>query len=175
MLTIPSQIKTLYQTDGVQKNFRVHFPNGEYSDITNSDVVSESVHFTESLCSQSVFKFGLAEASVLEFETVGIGNMYGMTIEASIEIDTSSLSAAQISAIQADEGDGTLVLVSASDIGYGFYRIPLGVFRVDSCPRNHGAMAHRKVTAYGICASLKTSKFENYKLFNQFANSHVLL
>lgn len=148
MLTIPSTIKALYQTDGVQKNFRVHFPNGEYSDITNSNVVSESVRFTESLCSQSVFKFGLAEASVLEFETVGVGNMYGMTIEASMEIDTSSLSAADITAIQADEGDGTLVLVGDSDIGYGFYRIPLGTFRVDKCPRNHGAMAHRQVTAY---------------------------
>ena len=148
MLTVPSSIKTLYMTDGVRKNFRAHFPNGEYSDITNENVVTESVHFTESLCSQSVFKFGLSEASVLEFETVGIGNMFGMTIEASIEIDTSSLSAAQISAIQTDEGDGTLVLVGDSDIGYGFYRIPFGSFRVESCPRNHEAMTHRKVTAY---------------------------
>lgn len=112
MLNVPNSIKALYQTDGVRKNFRVHFPNGEFSDITNSNVVQESVKFTESLCSQSTFKFGLAEASVLEFETVGVGNMFGMTIEASMEIDTSSLSAADISAIQADEGDGSLVLAA---------------------------------------------------------------
>ena len=140
MLNVPSSIKSLYQTDGVKKNFRVHFPNGEYPDITNDNVVQESVKFTESLSSQSVFKFGLAEASVLEFETVGIGNMFGMTIEASLEIDTSSLSVADIAAIEADEGDGSLV--------NGYYRIPLGTFIVNSCPRNHGAMAHRQVTAY---------------------------
>lgn len=155
MLAIPSAIKTLFQTDGVLKNFRVHFPNGEYADITNENVVKESLHFTESICSQSTFRFGLAEASVIEFETVGIGNMYGMTIECGIEIDTSSLSAAQISAIQADPGDGTLVLAADSDIGFGYYRIPLGVFRVDRCPRNHGSMTHRRVTAY--TATLKTA------------------
>lgn len=150
MLTIPASVNALFRRDGVRKNFRVHFPNGEYSDLTNADVVKESMKFTESLCSQNVFRFGLAEASVLEFECVGVGNMYGMTIEASIEIDTSSLSAADITAIESDEGDGTLVLASASDIGYGFYRVPLGVFRVEKCPRNHGAMAHRQVVAYSI-------------------------
>ena len=150
MLTIPASVQALFKLDSVRKNFRVHFPNGEYADITNENIVQESLKFTESLCSQSVFKFGLAEASVIEFETVGVGNMYGMTIEASIEIDTSSLSAADITAIQSDEGDGTLVLAAASDIGYGFYRIPLGVFRVEKCPRNHGAMTHRQVVAYSI-------------------------
>lgn len=255
MLNVPNSIKALYQTDGVRKNFRVHFPNGEMADITNDNVVQESVKFTESLCSQSTFKFGLAEASVLEFETVGVGNMFGMTIEAAMEIDTSSLSAADISAIQADEGDGSLVVgntfsessadwkngylidedgtevartiykysqgffsispntsyhvgvtseaavtgaffiafytsdytfisrikmfdinvvgtvdgivttptnasfyrigvrsSSISDIyvGFFYYAIPLGTFIVDRCPRNHGAMAHRQITAYSI-------------------------
>lgn len=148
MLNLPESIKALFKRDSVRKNFRAHFPNGEFSDITNDDVVAESVKFTESLCSQNTFKFGLAEASVLEFETVGVGNMYGMTIEAGIEIDTSSLSAADISAIQDGTWDGTLVLAENSDIGYGVFRVPLGVFRVESCPRNHGAMTHRQVTAY---------------------------
>lgn len=148
MLNIPNSIKNLFKTDGTRKNFRVHFPGGELPDITNDSIVRESVHFTESICSQSTFRFGLAEASVIEFETVGIPNMYGYTIECAYEIDTSSLSAAEISAIQADHGDGELVLASASDIGYGFYRVPLGVFRVEKCPRNHGAMTHRQVTAY---------------------------
>lgn len=140
MLNIPSSVKTLFQTDGIHKNFRVHFPNGEFADITNDNVVQESVRFTESLCSQSTFKFGLAEASVLEFETVGIGNMYGMTIEASIEIDCSSLSAADKAAIAAGTWNGTW--------DGTVFGIPLGTFRVDSCPRDHQSMAHRKVTAY---------------------------
>lgn len=148
MLNIPDAIKALFKADGTRKNFRVHFPNGEYPDITNANVAAESVTFTESLCSQNTFRFGLAEASVLEFETVGIGNMFGMIIEAGIEIDTSSLSAADITAIDSDPGDGVLVLAADSDLGYGFYRVPYGVFRVANCPRDHHSMAHRKVTAY---------------------------
>ena len=148
MLNVPDAVKALYKLDRVRKNFRAHFPNGERADITNSDVVQESLHFTESLCSRDVFRFGLAEASVIEFETVGVGNIYGAVMECGIEIDVSSLTAAQISAIQAGTWDGALVLLADSDRGYPYFRVPLGVFRVDSCPRNHRAMAHRKVTAY---------------------------
>lgn len=147
MLSIPSAVKALFQTDGTHKNFRVHFPNGEMADITNDNVVAESVKFTESLCSQNTFKFGLAEASVLEFETVGIGNMYGMTIEASCEIDCSSLSAADKATIAAGTWDGTWDAVNE------VFAVPYGVFRVNNCPRNHGAMAHRQVTAYSKLGS----------------------
>ena len=148
MLNVPDAVKALYKLDRIRKNFRAHFPNGERGDITNADVVQESLHFTESLCSRDVFRFGLAEASVIEFETVGVGNIYGSVMECGIEIDVSSLTAAQISAIQAGTWDGTLVPAADSDRGYPYFRIPLGVFRVASCPRNHGAMTRRKVTAY---------------------------
>ena len=156
MLNIPSAVKTLFQTDGTHKNFRVHFPNGEMADITNDNVVSESVKFTESLCSQDTFKFGLAEASVLEFETVGVSNMYGMTIEASIEIDCSSLSAADKATIAAGTWDGTWDAVNE------VFSVPYGTFRVESCPRNHGAMAHRQVTAYSprLTNTNLTSEFD---------------
>ena len=163
MLTIPATIQALYKSDRVRKNFRAHFPNGEYSDITNDNIVSESVKFTESVCSQDVFRFGCAESSVLEFETVGVGNMYGMTIEASFEIDTTSLSAADIATIQAGTWDGTLVLAVDSDLGYGFFRIPLGTFVVESCPRNNGAITHRQVTAYTTRLSDVMQPFEYWK------------
>ena len=279
MLNIPSTIKDLFKIDSSRKNFRVHFPNGEYSDITNENVVTESVKFTESLCSQSVFKFGLAEASTLEFETVGIGNMYGMTIDASYEIDCTSLSDAQIQDIRDGTWEGTLIernlfdepsanwkvgyminengaevsnsiymysqlfspiegnkaytfgvtsLFSSSGalfvvfydstktfiervrVGYidvvgtvsaevtspanaaffrfmvrrssvsGFFAcdaleeslpliafgIPLGTFRVDKCPRNHGAMAHRQVTAYSAVTANKLT-FPNYMFWSK--------
>ena len=148
MLNIPAEIQALYKTDSVRKNFRVHFPNGESPDLTNSDIVAGSVSFTESVCSKDVLQFGLAEASRIEFECVNVPNIYGMTIECGIEVDTSSLSAADITAIQGNPGDGTLVLASASDIGYGYYRIPYGVFTVTSCPRSAGAMWKRRVEAY---------------------------
>ena len=155
MLNIPDAIKSLYQQDTVRKNFRVQFPNGELPDITNANVLTESVRFTESLCSQQYLRFGLTEASEIQFETIGIPNMMGMTIKCFSEIDTSSLTAAQISAIQAmSDLDGELVLEADSDLTdyygnkWGFYRVPYGTFTVDSCPRNHGAMTHRRVTAY---------------------------
>ena len=161
MLTVPETIKTLFRTDGVRKNFRVQFPDGELPDLTNSDVVTESVTFTESVMSQAVFTYGTAERSVIEFETVGISNMYGMKIFCGIEIDTTSLSAADLSAIAADPGDGTLVAAADSDLGWGVYRIPYGWFRVVSCPRNQENMAHRRVRAMSAAPD---SPFEDVRM-----------
>lgn len=145
MLNVPGTVKALFKKGGVRKNFRVQFPNGEHADLTNADIVAESVSFTESLCSGSRFQFGLSERSELEFECVNVPNIYGCVIEAGIEIDISSLSAAQITAIASDPGDGALVY----DLGPVYYRVPYGTFTVESCPRQHGNMKHRKVTAYG--------------------------
>lgn len=194
MLNIPDAIKTLYQQDSVRKNFRVKFPNGEMPDITNSNVLTESVTFTESLCSQQYLKFGLTEASEIQFETIGIGNMLGMTIECYSEIDTTSLTAAQIADIQAMTGlDGELVLAADSDLTnydgttWGFYRVPYGTFVVDECPRSHGAMTHRRVTAYTNkpdevidFAQFLTGPFYgkelyiNFNLFRSLADSSLL-
>lgn len=167
MLNVPESVKALFKQDGIRKNFRVHFPGGELPDITNDNVVQESVRFTESLCSQDVLKFGLTEASVLEFETVGVANMYGMTIEAGIEIDLSSLSAAELAEIEAGSWDGVYVSESDTDLGFPFFRVPYGVFRVESCPRDHQAMAHRRVTAYG--ASPKTVRNNPFETAKQAA------
>ena len=164
MLNIPESVKALFKQDGIRKNFRVHFPGGELPDITNDNVVKESARFTESLCSQDVLKFGLTEASVLEFETVGVANMYGMTIEAGIEIDLSSLSAAELAEIEAGSWDGVYVSESDTDLGFPFFRVPYGVFRVEKCPRDHQAMAHRRVQAYSLAASFTPPRFEQFKL-----------
>lgn len=165
MLNLPEPVKMLFRMDGVQKNFRVHFLNGEMADITNSQIVTESVHFTESVCSQDSLKFGLTEASMIEFETVGVANMRRMLIECSTEIDVSSLTAAQISAIEAGSWDGELVQPELSGLDYTAFRVPYGVFRVDSCPRNQQAMAHRRVQAYSIGPStLSENPFEAAKL-----------
>ena len=163
MLTIPDSIKTLFKTDGVYKNFRASFPGGEAADITNANIVRESLKFTESVCSDDTMRFGGCERSVVEFETVGVENILGYTMECGIEIDTSSLTSAQLAAVQADPGDGTLVPAADSDIGRGYYRVPLGIFRVVSCPRNHENTAHRQITAYSP-RSWNVNPFEQAKL-----------
>ena len=148
MLTIPATVVSLLKADSCRKNFRVTFPNGELSDLTNADVIRESVRFTESVCSRESFRFGTAEYSVLEFETVNVANMRGMTIRAYCEVDVSSLSAAEISAIQAGTWDGTLVPAASSDLGWAYFRIPYGTFVVSECPRDAETMTRRKVKAY---------------------------
>lgn len=147
MLNVPTLIQDLYKADGIWKNFRAEFADGSAAPITNQDIVRESLKFEESCCSESVFRFGGCERSKIEFETVGVGNILGKVLSCSIEIDVSSLTGAQLATIQADPGDGVLVAAAQSDIGRGYYRIPLGVFRVSSCPRDHQATAHRQITA----------------------------
>ena len=165
MLTIPSEVKALFSSDTVHKNFHVRFPDGEYTDLNNEDIVSESVQFTESLCSQQYFKFGLAEASQLEFTAVGIPNVRGAYIEAAIEIDCTRLGDAWAAAHLPDL---TLPFLTAQTCFYDtklYYRVPYGRFKIDTCPRNHGAMYQRQITAYseGITEVEQTDDFIVWK------------
>lgn len=150
MLNVPEEVKALFKRDDVYKNFRVHFPNGETADFDNSSIVSESVKFTESLCSQQSFRFGLTEASQISFTAVNIPNIRGVTIECALDIDVSSLGMTWINANLSPDGFDFLSLacyLNDSEDG-GFYRIPYGRFIVDTCPRNHESMWKREVTAY---------------------------
>lgn len=173
MLNIPDSVKQLYMMDGIRKNFRVTFPDGELPDITNGQVVDESVKFTESIMSQSKFRFGLAESPQISFECVGVANMLGMQIQCWHEIDLSSLSAADIAAIEAGTWDGVYVPLADSDTGYAYFRIPLGIFTVESCPRSHGAMNHRRVEATGRTISNDSlDSFTRWKLTKQYPSKN---
>ena len=120
MIVLTSAQEAIVKDDEAVKNFVVHFPNGERADLTNDDIVFESVKFSESVCSDQSFRFGSADASCIEFETVGVGNIIGLVIECGM---TFTLGADSVT-------------------------IPYGTFIVDSCPRDHASMVHRKVTAY---------------------------
>lgn len=135
MLNIPDEIKILLKQSSVQKNFRVHFPNGECRDLINTDVIEESVEFTESLCSRDTFKFGLCEASHISFEIVNAPNIKGLTIECGLDIDISSLDEYPSGWIQ------------RADLEYPTYYIPYGLFVVESCQKQ-ADMSHRAVEAY---------------------------
>lgn len=150
MLNVPTEVQALFKADSVFKNFRVHFPNGENADLNNDDIVSESVSFTESICSAQVFQFGLSERSEIEFECVGVQNIYGMTIECAIEICVDSLGATWISDHAPTGNEAFLDLQVCTYDGRNMYRVPYGRFIVESCPRSQGAMKHRRVTAYSI-------------------------
>ena len=133
MLNVPSEMQAVIKNDATLKNFRVHFPNGERADITNDNIVFESVSFTESVCSNDIFKFGLAEASVIEFVTIGIENIVGMTIQCSMEFKVPA-------SLQATYGQ--------------WYSVPYGTFVIDKCPRDHNNMARRKVIGYSLLKNI---------------------
>lgn len=119
MLNVPEEIKTLFKADSIRKKLIIHFPNGEREDITNSNIIAESFSFTESICSQDTLKFGLCEASMVEFETFNIGNIKGCTIEITLEVLNGS----------------------------EWYPIPIGTYVVDSCEKQSN-MTRRSVKAY---------------------------
>lgn len=133
MLQVPNNIKELLHQDHCEKNIRIHFPNGERSDICNNLIVKDTVSFTESLCSQNTLKFGLCESPIFECEVVGVGNIKGATIEVFCEIHCEPTT----------EG-----AVFRPDLGYHVYPIPYGTFVVDSSKRQ-ADMIHRKIIAYG--------------------------
>jgi len=149
MLNVPEEIKELFHQDTCYKNIRIHFPNGERSDICNDLIVKDSVSFKESLCSQRTLKFGLCEAPVFECETVGVGNIKKALIEVSCEI----------------ECDPTIEdAVWKVDLQKYVYSVPYGTFVVDSCKRQSD-MQHRKIIAYGGLAykDWDVCEFEKHK------------
>lgn len=141
MINIPEEIKMLFKSDSIRKNIRIHFPNGEREDITNSQIYAENsgerFSFTESLCSRNELKFGLCEASYVEFECMEIENIKGYEIEVFHEIDISSLPDEFI----------TEYGLTSNDVTFPYYRLPYGRFVIDSCIKQSD-MKKRKVVAY---------------------------
>lgn len=133
MLNVPEEIKSAFHEDSHFKNIRIHFPNGERTDICNDLIVLGSVSFKESLCSHDTLKFGLCEGTVFECETVGVGNIKGAYVEIYCEI----------------ECDQTVTgAIWQTDIQKYVYQIPYGGFNVAEAKRQ-ADMNHRRITAYG--------------------------
>lgn len=123
MIKVPQEIQELFKRDSVSKNFRVHFPNGEFRDLVNKDFVSESVIFTESISSGNAIKFGEVEKSSIEFKMYFPENIKRKLIYCGIEIDITELDEDFIE----DYGE------TSEDVPYPYYFVPYGYFVVQSC------------------------------------------
>lgn len=145
MLSIPPKVRALYLQDSVRKYMQVYFPNGEADRLRNIHIAADSVKFTESICSEEHFRFGLAERSVLEFECTDYPNMQGMVLQVYHEINIRSLTNQEIAAIEAGTWDGEVIRYQDGSI---CYRIPLGEFIVDSCPVENDYNLRRALKAY---------------------------
>lgn len=137
MITMPEEIKELYKQDSISKNFRVHFVNGEYRDLVNTDIVSESVIFTESVSSNSMLRFGESEGASIELQTYFDTNITGLTIVCFSEIDISSLSEEIIRTYG----------VTSDDVPFPYFPVPYGYFIVNSAQKT-GSVGIRKIIAY---------------------------
>ena len=133
-----------------RKNFRVTFPDGEYPDLCNDQIVTESVTMSEGISSENVFRFGTSESSTIEFDAVGIDDITGLKIACWIEVDVSSLEDWQISNMIAYPGDGVYCAKADSDLGYAYYGFPYGVYYVESCQTVQGYTGRRHVQASTI-------------------------
>ena len=134
MLNLPDEVKKRFANGGHTKNLRLVFESGR-TDITNANIIAESLHFRESVSSSDSLTFGTADASILEFETIGVENLLGQWFMAYLEVDASGL-------------DEELQTIRA-DLPFPVYPVSLGRFVVTACPRNHEAMTRRKFTASG--------------------------
>lgn len=66
MLNISEELKSKFKRNSVQKRLIIRFPNREHADITNDQILSESMVMKELLCSQDELKFGLCNATKFE-------------------------------------------------------------------------------------------------------------
>ena len=158
MISVPEPIQELFKRDGVLKNLRITFPNGERDDIANDQILMESLSFTETLASSDPITFGLCEASSISFNCVGVENINGMEIFVYIEIDISSLTAAQ----KAEWGK------TSNDVPFVYYQVPLGLFIVDECRRQNDINI-RSVVAYSpfLRKMSEVSAFQNLMPYDQ--------
>lgn len=107
MIDIPESVKEALKKDRSRKDFIVHFPNRERADITNESVTKNAVKLAESLCSKQYLKFGLTEASEIDFETVGVENIIGREIECAYDVYSHTMVGKDIY-VNAEEGTETI-------------------------------------------------------------------
>lgn len=133
----------MFMDDTCLKNMRIHFPNGERSDICNDNIAEDSTVLEQVLCSEDTLKFGLCssarfECTVAEIEKNGErGNIKNCKIQVYMEIDVSSLTEEEI----AEYGQ------TSDDVPYPYYRVPMFTGTVKSCKKQSN-MDMRKIIAY---------------------------
>lgn len=126
MLTLTDEQINVIRNGYKRVQVTVSFPFDNTPDITNEQIVYESLSFNESVCSSDVFRFGNAEASTVSFETVGVGNILGKVIDVKLTYE---------------------YILPEDPTNVRTFDLPYGRFTVTSCPRNHENMAHRQVQA----------------------------
>lgn len=103
MYTVSNHVLGLSKRDSIKKNIVIHFPNGEYADIENDSIYSESMKLQQSVCSQEYLQFGLCEAAQFSIKLIGIEEaLKGYEIEVSVYFDGDRENMVQLGTFKID-------------------------------------------------------------------------
>lgn len=81
MIEVSEVLKTAYKRDSVHKNLVIRFLDGSLPDITNSNIIAESMELDEILCDEEQLRFGLCNASKFTVQVANINvNIKGKDI-----------------------------------------------------------------------------------------------
>lgn len=92
MLNISQELKDLLKKDSVHKRLIIRFPNGEHDDITNDQILTESMVLKELLCSQDELHFGTCNTTKFEVTIAEVvANIKGCVIRPVIALNNSEI------------------------------------------------------------------------------------
>lgn len=152
MIEYSSNLFTALRYGHVEKGILIKFPNGEHEHITNSDVESESLSMTESICSHSPIRFGTCEKAVLQFITRGVGDITGCEIEVELHINADGFYSTNDSAL------------TGGEIFNRYFKIPYGRYVVESCEKDESRWERRKIIAYRTAEIGKNMQWDRLQI-----------
>ena len=92
MIEVSEALKTAYKRDSVHKSLVIRFLDGSLPDITNGNIIAESMVLDEILCDEEQIKFGLCNASTFSIQVANINvNIKGKDIAPVLIIDGEEL------------------------------------------------------------------------------------
>lgn len=105
MLNISESTRQALKSDNVPKQWCLHFVNGETADITNQHISSNSLTFTEAICSGYSLQFGLCEDSAFECDCICPVNVTGATVEVSVTVNNEAIKIGRFKVVECVSSD----------------------------------------------------------------------
>lgn len=85
MINISDETKNLFfdPLRSREKSFQIRFPELDLT-ISDNQIISESIKLTESINTDTDYRFGLCDESQIEFEAIGLPNVKGKKLEVNL-------------------------------------------------------------------------------------------
>lgn len=126
MLDISEYLKNAFFDSSIKKNLNIYHKNTSNKILSNENIVSESMKYTESICSQKDVRFGLFEKSQIEFQAFDIDNLKGIEFDGYLGYEFNSIDRYYVPhpsssfTIEIENLTGHINMVFGYDISYVF-------------------------------------------------------